>query len=66
MFYILLHSNIVNWIKLLVILNNSYLGLTEIGVVSIDFPKFSGKQTVGRLVNGVTVKIVDEIGLGSI
>lgn len=36
-------------------------GMTELGDVSID-PGFSGRDSVGRLVNGVTVKIVDENG----
>lgn len=48
---------------------NSYLpngnvhidyGATELGGVSFDYPKFTEKDTVGKLVNGVTVKIVDE------
>lgn len=40
---------------------NEY-GLTEVGAVSMDFPRFSGKDTVGRLVNGVSVKIIDDKG----
>lgn len=39
-----------------------FIGLTELGTVSIDFPKFSGTQTVGRLTNGVAVKIIDQTG----
>lgn len=42
-------------------LHNVY-GLTELGDVSIDFPHFSGKDSAGQLVNGLTVKIVDEEG----
>lgn len=42
-------------------IHNAY-GLSELGTVSMNFPKFSGKETVGRLVNGVTVKIIDETG----
>lgn len=37
-------------------------GMSELGDVSIDFPVFSGKDSVGRLVNGVTVKVIDEKG----
>lgn len=35
-------------------------GLTEVGDISIGFPKFSGKDDVGRLIDDLTVKIVDE------
>lgn len=42
-------------------LHNVY-GLTELGDVSVDFPKFRGKDTAGQLVNGVSVKIIDEEG----
>lgn len=42
-------------------IHNLY-GMTEMCDVSLDFPGFSGKETVGRLVNGVTVKVVDENG----
>lgn len=42
---------------------NTGYGLTEVGYnVSVDFPHFSGKDTVGRLVSGYTVKIVDDQG----
>lgn len=50
---------------------NSYLtngnvnidyGSTEIGAIAFDFPKFSGKDTVGKLINGLTIKIVDDHG----
>lgn len=37
-------------------------GSTEIGAISFDFPYFSGKDSVGRLSNGLTVKIVDDRG----
>lgn len=42
-------------------LHNVY-GLTEVGDVSIDYPSSCRKDTVGRLVGGVTVKIIDEDG----
>lgn len=42
-------------------IHNLY-GMTEMCDVALDFPKFSGKETVGRLVNGVTVKVVDDNG----
>lgn len=51
---------------------NSYLpngcvnvgyGMTEIGSwITIDYPKFSGKNSVGRLLNRYAVKIIDEQG----
>lgn len=42
--------------------NNGY-GLTEVGYnVSVDFPHFSGKDSVGRIVSGYQIKIVDEQG----
>lgn len=41
--------------------HNEY-GSTEVGGVAFDFPRFSGKDTVGRLINGLTVKIIDESG----
>lgn len=37
-------------------------GSTEVGAIAFDFPKFSGKDTVGRLINGLTIKIVDDHG----
>lgn len=41
---------------------NAY-GLTELAsIAAIDFPKFSGKDTVGRLMNGFVVKIIDDDG----
>lgn len=41
---------------------NAY-GLTELSsVATIDFPKFSGKDSVGRLLNGFELKIIDEDG----
>lgn len=40
----------------------SRYGSTEVGGVAFDFPKFSGKDSVGRLINGLTVKIIDENG----
>lgn len=41
---------------------NAY-GTTEISVVAIaDYSKFKGKNTVGRLLNGYTIKIIDENG----
>lgn len=43
------------------IVHNLY-GMTELGDVSIDFPNFSGRDSVGQLVNGIQVKIVDENG----
>lgn len=42
-------------------IHNLY-GMTELCDVSLDYPKFSGRETVGRLVNGVTVKVVDDNG----
>lgn len=42
-------------------IHNLY-GMTEMCDVSLDFPKFSGRETVGKLVNGVTVKVVDDKG----
>lgn len=42
---------------------NLVYGLTEMaGTVAADFPNDSDKDTVGRLVNGFTVKIIDENG----
>lgn len=50
---------------------NSYLpngnvhidyGATEVGGVSFDYPKFTDKDTVGILVNGVSVKIISDQG----
>lgn len=50
---------------------NSYLpngnvhnlyGLTETGTISLDFPKFSGIDTVGRLAFGASIKIIDKTG----
>lgn len=42
--------------------NNGY-GLTETAAwVTVDFPKFSGSDSVGRLLNGYTVKIIDDQG----
>lgn len=41
---------------------HSLYGMTEMCDVSLDFPKFSGNESVGRLVNGVTVKVVDDKG----
>lgn len=41
--------------------HNEY-GLTEFGPVAIDLPEFSGKDTVGQLLNGFTVKIIDDEG----
>lgn len=41
--------------------HNEY-GSTEVGGVAFDFPFFSGKDTVGRLVNGLTVKVIDGKG----
>lgn len=37
-------------------------GSTEVGAISFDFPYFSGNDSVGRLSNGLTVKIVDNNG----
>lgn len=37
-------------------------GLSETGGTSIDFPRFSGTDTVGYLTFGVQVKILDEKG----
>lgn len=37
-------------------------GMSELGDIAIDFPIFSDKDTVGHLVNGVAVKIIDEAG----
>lgn len=37
-------------------------GLTEVGDVSIDYPSSGKKDTSGRLVGNVTVKIIDENG----
>lgn len=42
-------------------INNSY-GLTETGYVTIDYPKFSGNDSVGRLLSGYSFKIVDDDG----
>lgn len=50
---------------------NSYLpngnvhidyGATELGGVSFDYPKFTEKDAVGQLVNGVSIKIIDDQG----
>lgn len=41
--------------------NNLY-GMSELGDIAIDYPRFSNKDTVGYLVNGVTVKVVDDAG----
>lgn len=42
--------------------NNGY-GLTELSAyVTIDFPHFSGKDTIGRLLSGFQMKIIDEDG----
>lgn len=50
---------------------NSYLpngnvhnlyGLTETGTISLDFPTFSGRDTVGRLAFGASIKIIDKTG----
>lgn len=42
---------------------NTGYGLTEVGYnVSVDFPHFSGNDSVGRIVSGYTIKIVDEQG----
>lgn len=41
--------------------HNMY-GLSETGGTSVDFPKFSGKDCVGKLTFGVKVKIIDEMG----
>lgn len=41
--------------------HNMY-GLSETGGTSVDFPKFSGRDTVGKLTFGVKVKIIDEKG----
>lgn len=42
---------------------NTGYGLTEVGYnVSVDFPHFSGKDSVGRLVSGYTIKIADDQG----
>lgn len=42
---------------------NTGYGLTEVRYnVSVDFPHFSGKDSVGRLVSGCTIKIIDEQG----
>lgn len=43
--------------------HNGY-GLTEMAAwVTVDFPKFSENDTVGRLLNGFTVKIIDRDGI---
>lgn len=43
---------------------NIIYGLTEMAAtVAADFPTYSDKDTVGRLVNGFDVKIVDEDGI---
>lgn len=42
-------------------IHNEY-GLTEVGPIAIDFPDSSGVDTVGTLLNGFTVKIVDDEG----
>lgn len=42
--------------------SNAY-GLTELGdSITIDYPHFSGNDTVGRFVNGYSVKIVNDEG----
>lgn len=42
---------------------NILYGLTEMAAtVTADFPNYTDKDTVGRLVNGFTVKIIDEHG----
>lgn len=41
--------------------HNEY-GLVEVGGVSMEFPHFSGKENVGRLLNGISIKIVDDEG----
>lgn len=43
-------------------INNSY-GLTETsGYVTVDYPQFAGTDSVGRLMSGYTLKIIDEDG----
>lgn len=42
-------------------LHNEY-GLVELGGIAMDFPGFSGTDTVGRLLDGFLIKIVDDNG----
>lgn len=42
-------------------LHNEY-GLVELGGIAMDFPGFSEKDTVGRLLDGFLIKIVDDKG----
>lgn len=42
-------------------LHNEY-GLVELGGLAMDFPGFTGTDTVGRLLDGFLVKIVDDKG----
>lgn len=41
--------------------HNEY-GLVELGGIAMDFPFFTKKDTVGRLLNGFIIRIVDENG----
>lgn len=42
---------------------NTGYGLTEVGYnVSVDFPNFSGKDSVGKIVSGYKIKVMDEQG----
>lgn len=42
--------------------NNGY-GMTELGAyIAIDFPKCSDTESVGRILHGITVKIIDKNG----
>lgn len=42
---------------------NTGYGLTEVGYnVSVDFPHFSGKDSVGRIVSGYKIKVIDDQG----
>lgn len=42
-------------------IHNEY-GLVELGGIAMDFPGFSGKDKVGRMLDGFLIKIVDDTG----
>lgn len=42
---------------------NTGYGLTEVGYnVSVDFPNFTGKDSVGKITSGYKIKVIDEQG----